>query len=54
MTVRTRYTPAMKARHLAQLARLAWQSALPVLEVAAGTARIILTRRYIDRQERQR
>lgn len=51
MTVRSRYTPAMKIRHLAALARMTWDSARPVLSAAAGAARIILTRRYIDRQE---
>lgn len=52
MTVRSRYTYLMKARHLATLARMACQSALPIVQAAAGAARIILTRRYIDRQEK--
>lgn len=51
MTVRTRYTLPMKARHLAALARMTADSLRPTLELAAGTARIILTRRYIDQDK---
>lgn len=51
MTVRSRYTYRMKARHLANLTRMSCQSALPIAQAATGAARIILTRRYIDRQE---
>lgn len=51
MTVRSRYTYGMKARHLATLTRMSCQSALPIVQAAAGAARIILTRHYIDRQE---
>lgn len=48
MTVRTRYTSRMKARHLAALTRMTVDSLRPTLELVATTARIILTRRYID------
>lgn len=51
MTVRPRYTCRAKARHLAVLARMTADSIRPVLEVAIPTARLILTRRYIDPQE---
>lgn len=52
MAVRSRYSYRMKARHLVVLARMSGQSALPIVQAAAGAARIILTRRYIDRQEK--
>lgn len=52
MTVRPRYTYRAKACHLAHLTRMTWDSVRPVLEVAIPTARLILTRRYIDPQEK--
>lgn len=48
MTVRARYTYRVKARHLTTLARMTADSIRPVLALAIPTARLILTRRYID------
>lgn len=50
MSLRPRYTYRRKAQHLAALARMSWDSIRPVLELAIPTARIILTRRYIDQE----
>lgn len=52
MTVRPRYTYRRKAQHLTALGRMAWDSVRPVLELALPTARLIITRRYIDPQEK--
>lgn len=52
MTVRPRYTYRRKAQDLTSLARMVWDSVRPVLELAVPTARLILTRRYIDPQEK--
>lgn len=51
MTIRARYTYRAKARHLAALARMTHDSIRPTLELAAATARVILTRRYIDQEK---
>ena len=48
VTVRARYTYRVKARHLTTLARMTADSIRPVLALAIPTARLILTRRYID------
>lgn len=52
MTARPRYTVRMKARDLATLARMSADSARPILETTLTVAHIILTRRYLDPQEK--